>query len=177
MSVMREQKKVTVAKLQEKLAATKGAVLVDFRGLTVAQDTVMRRKMREAGIEYRVVKNTLTSIAAKEVGIEGLDEYLVGSTAIAISTEDPVAAAKVVSEFAKNKEYKNLKIKAGIVEGTVINAEGVKALADLPSREVLLAKLLGSMQSPIAGFANVLQGTIRKFVYALEAVRQQKESA
>lgn len=177
MSVIRSEKQAVVAELKEKLASAKGAVLVDFRGLTVAQDTVLRRKMREAGVEYRVIKNTLTAIAAKEAGIEGLSTYLVGTTAIAMSSEDPVVAAKIVSEFAKDKEYKNLKIKAGIVEGSVIDANGVKALADLPSREVLLSKLLGSMMSPISGFATVLQGTIRNFVYVLDAVKQQKESA
>ena len=107
MSVIRSEKQAVVAELKEKLASAKGAVLVDFRGLTVAQDTVLRRKMREAGVEYRVIKNTLTAIAAKEAGIEGLDTYLVGTTAIAMSSADPVAAAKIVSEFAKDKEYKN----------------------------------------------------------------------
>ena len=177
MSVIRSEKQAVVAELKEKLTSAKGAVLIDFRGLTVAQDTVLRRKMREAGVEYRVIKNTLTAIAANEAGIEGLDTYLVGTTAIAMSSADPVAAAKIVSEFAKDKEYKNFKIKAGIVEGSVIDANGVKALADLPSREVLLSKLLGSMMSPISGFATVLQGTIRNFVYVLDAVKQQKESA
>lgn len=177
MSVIRSEKQAIVAELKGKLTSAQGSVLVDFRGLTVAQDTVMRRKMREAGVEYRVIKNTLTAIAAKEAGIEGLDTYLVGTTAIAMSTTDPVAAAKIVNEFASNKEYKNLKIKAGIVEGVVIDANGVKTLAELPSREVLLSKLLGSMMSPISGFATVLQGTIRNFVYVLDAVKQQKESA
>ena len=177
MSVIRSEKQAVVAELKEKLASAKGAVLVDFRGLTVAQDTVLRRKMREAGVEYRVIKNTLTAIAAKEAGIEGLDTYLVGTTAIAMSSEDPVVAAKIVSEFAKDKEYKNLKIKAGIVEGKMIDADGVKALSSLPPREVLIAQVLAGFQAPIAGLVNVLQGTIRNTVYVLDAIRKQKESA
>lgn len=175
MANVRTEKQAIVAELKEKLTATKGAVLTNYRGLTVGQDTKLRRKLREAGVEYRVVKNTMTRIAAQEIGLEGLDAYLEGPTAIAISMTDPVAPAKLISEFAK--ENKVLEIKAGIVEGKVIDAAGVKELASLPSREVLIAKMLGSMQSPISGFVNVLQGTIRNVVYVLEAVRKQKESA
>ncbi|MDU2065458.1 MAG: 50S ribosomal protein L10 [Sporomusaceae bacterium] len=174
MAVTNEKKQV-VAELKEKLAATKGAVLVNYRGLTVAQDTKLRRKFREAGVEYFVAKNTMLRLAAAEAGIEGLDSHLEGPSAIAISTTDPVAPAKVVAEFLK--ENKVMEIKAGLVEGQVIDAAGVKALADLPSREVLLSRVLAGMQSPIVGFVNVLQGSIRNLVYALEAVRQQKESA
>jgi large subunit ribosomal protein L10 len=171
------EKKELVAELKAKLADTKGAVLTNYRGLTVAQDTQLRRKLREAGVEYRVIKNTMTRIAAKEAGIEGLDVYLEGPTAIALSVTDPVAPAKVISEFVKETKTQALEVKAGLVEGQVIDAASVKALADLPPREVLIAKALGSMQAPITGFVNVLQGTIRNFVYALEAVRKQKESA
>jgi len=171
------EKKSIVAELKGKLSASKGAVLTTSRGLTVAQDTQLRRKLREAGVEYRVVKNTMTRIAAQEVGIEGLDVYLEGPTAIAISEVDPVAPARIISDFIKENKLKALEIKAGLLDGKVIDAEGVKALADLPSREVLLSKMLAGMQSPIAGFVNVLQGTIRNFVYTLEAVRKQKESA
>jgi large subunit ribosomal protein L10 len=171
------EKKELVAELKAKLTDAKGAVLTSYRGLTVAQDTQLRRKLREAGIEYRVIKNTMTRIAAQEAGIEGLAVYLEGPTAIAISVTDPVAPAKVISEFIKATKTQALEVKAGLVEGQVIDAVSVKALADLPPREVLIAKALGSMQAPITGFVNVLQGTIRNFVYALEAVRKQKESA
>lgn len=171
------EKKELVAELKVKLADTKGAVLTNYRGLTVAQDTQLRRKLREAGVEYRVIKNTMTRIAAKEAGIEGLDVYLEGPTAIALSVTDPVAPAKVIADFIKETKTQALEVKAGLVEGQVIDAASVKALADLPPREVLIAKALGSMQAPITGFVNVLQGTIRNFVYALEAVRKQKESA
>lgn len=172
-----QQKIQTVADIKEKLSNTKGAVITNYRGLTVAQDTVLRRKLREAGVEYRVFKNTMTRIAAKEAGIEGLDSYLEGPTAIAMSYTDPVAPAKVISDFVKENKLQALEVKAGLVEGKVIDADGVKALSSLPPREVLIAKALGSMQAPIAGFVNVLSGTMRNLVYALEAVRKQKESA
>ena len=170
-------KQAIVAELKEKLTGAKGAVLVNYRGLTVAQDTKLRRQLREAGVDYRVVKNTMTSIAAQEAGLEGLDVYLEGPTAMAISTTDPVAPAKIITDFVKEHKLQVLEVKAGLVEGNVIDENGVKALASLPSREVLIAKMLGSMQSPITGLVNVLQGSIRNLVYALDAVRQQKESA
>ena len=170
-------KQAIVAELKEKLTGAKGAVLVNYRGLTVAQDTKLRRQLREAGVDYRVVKNTMTRIAAQEAGLEGLDAYLEGPTAMAISTTDPVAPAKIITDFVKEHKLQVLEVKAGLVEGNVIDENGVKALASLPSREVLIAKMLGSMQSPITGLVNVLQGSIRNLVYALDAVRQQKESA
>lgn len=166
-----------VAELKEKLAATKGAVLTNYRGLNVSQDTKLRRKLREAGVEYRVVKNTMTRIAAAELGLQELDTYLEGPTAIAISYSDPVAPAKVISDFIKENKLQKFEVKAGLVEGRVIDSEGVKALASLPPREVLIAKVLGSMQAPISGLVTVLQGTIRNLVYALDAVRKEKESA
>jgi len=172
-----QEKMQTVAEIKEKLSTTKGAVLTNYRGLTVAQDTKLRRKLREAGVEYRVFKNTMTRIAAKEAGIEGLDIYLEGPTAIAMSYTDPVAPAKVIADFVKEHKLQALEVKAGLVEGKVIDAESVKALASLPPREVLIAKALGSMQAPITGFVNVLSGSLRNLVYALEAVRKQKESA
>jgi large subunit ribosomal protein L10 len=173
--VIRPEKVAMIATLKETMANAKGAVLTDYRGIKVAQDTKLRRKMREAGVQYSVIKNNMASIAAKEAGIEGLDDYLKGPLAMVSSDKDPVAAAKLISEFIK--ENRIMEIKGGLVEGKVIDAEGVKSLANLPSREVLLARLLGSMQSPITGFVTVLQGNIRNLVYALDAVRQQKESA
>jgi large subunit ribosomal protein L10 len=169
-----ELKQPVVQEIKGKLEASKGVVLTDYRGLNVAEVTELRTKLREVGVEYKVVKNTLARIAANEIGIEGLDGYLEGPTAIAYGIEDAVAPAKVLSEFAK--AHKNLEIKAGILEGKVIDLNGVKALADLPSREVLLAKLVGSMQSPLYGMANVLQGNLRNLVYVLDAVRKTKEA-
>lgn len=175
MTVIRPEKVAKIAEIKELLSTSKCAVLVDFCGLTVAQDTVLRSKMREAGVNYFVVKNTLLRIAAQEAGIEGLEPVLEHNTAIAVAPEDPVAVAKIICEFAK--ENKALKVKMGVLDGKVITAEEIKALAELPPKEVLIAKMLGSMNAPISGFVNVLQGTIRNVVYALEAVRKQKESA
>lgn len=170
---IRPEKAGKVAELKDLLSSSKGAVLVDYCGLTVAEDTELRSKMREAGVKYMVAKNTFIRIAAKEAGIEGLDAYLEHNTAVAFSAEDPVAPAKILNDFSK--DHKALEIKAGILDGKVIALDEVKALAELPSREELLAKLVSSMQAPISGLVNVLQGTIRNFVYTLEAVRQKKE--
>ena len=175
MAVIRPEKVAKVAEIKELLINSKCTILVDFCGLTVAQDTALRRKMREAGVLYNVVKNTLLRIAAEEAGIEGLEPSLEKNTAIAVSPEDPVAVAKIVCDFAK--ENKELKVNVGVLDGKVIDVDAIKALASLPPKEVLVAKLLGSMNAPISGFVGVLQGTIRKVVYALDAVRQAKESA
>ncbi len=171
------EKQATVAELSQKLGQVKGAVLINYRGLTVAQDTKLRRKFREAGVEYKVVKNTLTRIAAQEVGISGMESYLEGPTAMASSSTDPVAPAKIISEFIKESKLQNIEIKAGLVEGRVIDANDVKALASLPPREVLIAQVLAGFQTPIVGIVSVLQGTIRNAVGVLEAIRKQKESA
>ncbi len=175
MQNIKPEKLAKVAAIKELIQDAKCTVLVDYCGLTVAEDTILRRQMREAGVKYIVVKNTLLRIAAQECGIEGLEQHLEKNTAIAVSPEDPVVVAKIISEFAK--EHKAMEVKAGILDGQVIDTEAIKALAELPPREVLLAKMLGSMQAPITGLAMVLQGTIRKVVYALDAVRKEKESA
>ena len=175
MAVIRPEKVAKIAEVKELLTNSKCTILVDYCGLTVAQDTKLRRAMRQAGVKYSVVKNTFIRIAAQEAGIEGLESHLEKNTAIASSPEDPVVVEKIITDFAK--ENKVMTIKAGILDGKVISAEDIKALASLPSREVLLAKMLGSMMSPISGLANVLQGTIRNFVYVLDAVRKEKESA
>ena len=168
----KQQKEVFVEVVYEKMQSCKSAILADYRGLTVAAVTELRNKLRESNSDLKVAKNTLIKIAVDKIGIEGLDPYLEGPTAIAFGYDDPVAPAKILSEFARTN--KDLEIKGGVLEGRVITAEGVKGLASLPSREVLLAKVLGGMQAPLYGFANVLQGNIRNFVYVLEAVRKQK---
>ncbi len=165
-------KEPIVQEIKGKLETAKGVVLADYRGLNVAQVTQLRSQLRNAGVEYKVVKNTMTRLAAAELGLEGLNPYLEGPTAIAFGIDDPVAPAKILSEFAKTN--KALEIKAGVLEGKVIGFDGVKALADLPSREVLLSKVLGGMQAPLYGFANVLQGNLRNLVGVLEAIRKQK---
>lgn len=173
-------KQAVVAQLKEQLESAKGVVLTSYKGLTVAQDTELRRELREAGVSYHVVKNTMLRIAAKEAGIEGIEEHLDGTTAFAFSTEDAVAPAKVICGFIKKNKLEDaevLTVKVGMVEGKVIGVDEVKALATLPSREELIAKLLGSMNAPISNTVNVLQGVIRNAVYVLDAIRSQKESA
>lgn len=167
-------KAAVVADMKEKMQTAKGAVFVGFTGLDVATVTKLRRKLREGGVEYKVIKNTLTRIAADELGYEGLDPVLAGPTAMAFSTEDVVAPAKILKEFIKETKTEALTVKAGIADGQVIDVAAVTALADLPSREELLAKLVGSMQAPISGLVNVLQGNIRNMVYVLDAVRAKK---
>ena len=168
-----EEKSLVVSEIKEKFQQSTGVVLADYRGLTVAQVTQLRNQLRQAGVEYRVLKNTLVRRAAQEVGVEGLETYLEGPTALAFS-KDPVAPAKILLDFARVNKLKSFKIKAGVLEGKVIGPDGVKNLADLPSREVLLAMVLRGMQAPLAGMANVLQGPIRKMGYALEEVRKLK---
>ena len=173
-------KQAVVAQLKEQLESAKGVVLTSYKGLTVAQDTELRRELLEAGVSYHVVKNTMLRIAAKEAGIEGIEEHLEGTTAFAFSTEDAVAPAKVICGFIKKNKLEDaevLTVKVGMVEGKVIGVDEVKALAALPSREELIAKLLGSMNAPISNTVNVLQGVIRNAVYVLDAIRSQKESA
>ena len=173
-------KQAVVAQLKEQLESAKGVVLTSYKGLTVAQDTELRRELREAGVSYHVVKNTMLRIAAKEAGIEGIEEHLEGTTAFAFSPEDAVAPAKVICGFIKKNKLEDaevLTVKVGMVEGKVIGVDEVKALAALPSREELIAKLLGSMNAPISNTVNVLQGVIRNAVYVLDAIRSQKESA
>ncbi|MBQ4630887.1 MAG: 50S ribosomal protein L10 [Clostridia bacterium] len=153
-----EQKKQIVAELIETLKSAQAGVLVDYRGITVEQDTALRTKLREAGVEYKVVKNTLTRFAANEVGLSELDEQLNGPTALAISTTDPVAPAKVLSDFAKDVE--TIEIKAGFLDGKVITLDEVKTLANTPSKEVLIAKIMGSMNAPISKLVRTLQALV-----------------
>jgi large subunit ribosomal protein L10 len=168
-----EEKSRIIAEIRANLEKSPGVVLADYRGLTVAEDTDLRTKLREAGVKYQVLKNTMVKRAADEAGLEGLTTYLEGPTAVAFG-EDPVAPAKILSEFIKVN--KKISIKAGIIEGKVIDADSVKALSDLPSREILLSMVLRGMQAPLTGMANVLQGPIRKLGYALEEVRKLKEA-
>ncbi|OUM98223.1 MAG: 50S ribosomal protein L10 [Firmicutes bacterium ZCTH02-B6] len=171
----RPEKVAAVEEIREQLAASKAVFVTDYRGLTVAQMTRLRRKLRESGTEYTVVKNTLTRIAARETDAQALDPFLEGPTALAFAKQDPVAAAKALLDFAK--ESKILQIRGGVLGGKPVGADDIQALANLPPREVLLAQVVGGLQAPISGFVFVLQGTLRKLVYALDAVRQKKESA
>jgi len=169
------EKEAIVESIRERLERATVCVLTDYRGLNVQEVTELRKRFREAGVEYKVLKNTLTRLAAQKAGIVGLDRYLEGPLAVAFGYNDPVAPAKVI--FAFSKDHKNLEVKAGILQGKVIDAAGVKALADLPGREQLLAMVLRAVQSPLYGLVNVLQGNLRNLVYAVDAVRRQKQAA
>ena len=149
-----ELKQPVVAAIAEDVKDAQSVVLVDYRGLTVEQDTNLRKQLREAGITYKVYKNTMMNFAFKGTDFEQLADQLEGPSAIAISKDDATAPARVLAEFAKKAP--KLEIKAGVVEGNFYDAEGMKTISSIPSREVLLSKLLGSMQSPIANFARVI---------------------
>ena len=171
----RPEKVAMVEEIQERFSRTQGMVLTDYRGLNAAEMTALRKELREAGVEFKVFKNTLTTLAAQGAEMNDLVQFLTGPTAFAFGYDDPVAPAKIISEFAK--KHKALEVKGGVVEGKVVGPEGVADLANLPSREVLLSMVMRGMQGPISGMVNVLQGNIRNLVYALEAVRKQKEAA
>ena len=150
-----ELKQPIVAAIAEDVKDAQSVVLVDYRGLTVAQDTELRKQLREAGIIYKVCKNTMMKRAFEGTDFAGLEQYLEGPSAIAISKDDATAPARIICKFAKDAD--KLEVKAGVVEGKVYDMEGIKALSTIPSREELLSKLLGSIQSPIANFARVIK--------------------
>jgi len=167
-------KKAKVEELSQKMKEAKSFILADYRGLTVEQDTQLRKEMREAGVEYTVIKNSIIRFAAKENGYDGLDQYLAGPTALAISTSDPVAPSKLLTKFAK--QYEKLEIKAGVVEGNIVDINGIKAIANLPSREELIAKVVGGLAGPMYGIVNVLNANIRGLVVALNAIAEKKQA-
>ena len=169
-----QDKQAFVAKLAEKLNGSVAGVVVNYQGITVADDTVLRKKLREAGVDYAVVKNTMLRRAADSAGLTGLDGVLEGATALAVSPTDHVAAAKILCEYAEKN--KNFEIKAGFVEGKTIDAKEVQELAKMPPKEVLVAKVLGGLNAPISGFANVLNANLRGLVVALNAIAE-KQSA
>lgn len=156
-----EMKKTVVAEIKDKFERAKTVVLVDYRGLNVAEVTDLRNQLRKAGVEYVVLKNTMINLATKDMGYDGLEAHLEGPTAVAFGYEDMIAPAKILSEFAKKS--KKLTIKCGVCDGAFLTEEGVQALASLPSKEVLIAKIMGSMMSSVS-----------KFVYCVEAIRKQK---
>ena len=154
MSNNRTLKEAKVAEIKEKLEKSKAVVLSKYQGLTVEEDTTLRKNLREAGVEYKVYKNTLVTLAAKELGLEGIVEYLEGPVSIAFSYDDVTVGARILNDFAK--DHKKLELKAGIVEGEVYDEAKIKQLATILSKEVLIAKLLGSIKSPISSFARVI---------------------
>lgn len=155
-----ELKKPVVKEIAAGIKDAQSVVLVDYRGLTVEQDTQLRRNLREAGVTYKVYKNTMMNFAFKGTDCEGLSQYLEGPSAMAYSSTDATAPARVLAQFAKTAD--KLEIKAGVVEGVVYDAQGIDSIASIPSREVLLSRLLGSMQSPITNLARVLNQLAEK---------------
>ncbi len=172
MSEARELKIQVVKEIKEKIEKSKSFVIVDYRGITVAQDTELRAMMRKSGVEYKVLKNRLVKIALNELGYTQYDEALNGPTAIAFGMDDVVAPAKILVDNAQ--QFPKLEIKCGMAEKSFIDKNGVKALAALPSKEILVAKLLGTMQAPIAGFARVLKGTLSGLAIALKAIADKQ---
>jgi large subunit ribosomal protein L10 len=173
-SLNRQEKAAVIEEVSAELVEAKSIVVAEYRGLDVASVTVLRKNARQSGVYLRVLKNTLVRRAVAGTAFEPLSEQLTGPLMYAISN-DPVAAAKVLSDFAKTND--KLVIKGGSLPNSVLDVEGVKALASLPSREELLAKLLGTMQAPITQFARTLNEVPTKFVRGLAAVRDQKAEA
>ena len=171
--VLEEKKQIVAATVEQFKTAVSG-VFVDYCGLTVEEDTQLRNKLREAGVEYKVIKNTLTRFAAKEVGFDELDPILNGPTSLAISMTDEVTPAKVIADFAKTHEQ--LEIKAGFLDGKVLQLDEVKQLAATPNRETLLAKLLGSLNAPISNLARTLQALVDNGVEPAD-IKVEKEEA
>lgn len=169
-----ELKQPIVQEISEAINGAQSVVVVDYRGLTVAQDTELRKQLRAEGITYKVYKNTLVSRAVEGTEFESLREVLEGPSAFAISTEDATAPARVLAEFAKKAP--KLEIKAGVVEGTYFDANGMKEISSIPSRDVLLGRLLGSMQSPITNLARVLNQIAEKDGETAEVTEEAAET-
>jgi len=158
-------KEAIVNEVREKLGKSSSVILVDYKGINVEDVTELRRRFREAGVDYKVYKNTLFKRAASEAGMENLHEFLQGTVAVAFGYDDAVAPARTINQFLKDKPKAPIAVKAGIVEGKLMGANEVKALGDLPSREVLIAMLLGG-----------LQGSIRNLAYMLNSIKEKKEA-
>ena len=170
------EKQAAVAALKERLGSAQSGVLVDYKGINVANDTALRRRMREAGVEYTVVKNTLFNFAIQDTDLADLAKHLSGTTALATSATDLIAPARILKEYA-DKSNGAFAIKGGFVEGQPVDEAGVKQLADMPSREQLIARMLGGLNAPISGLVNVLNGNLRGLVVALNAIAEKQSAA
>ena len=168
----KKQKHELVKELAAEIKKAKSAVFVDFKGLKVKDATILKKELRANGVSYTVVRKTLLDIALEKAGIKSDVKGLEGQIAVSLSMEDEVAAAKIISKFAKGNE--NLKMMGGVLGTQVMDAAEVKALANVPSKEELLAKLVGTLNAPVSGFVNVLAGNLRGLVQVLNAVKEQK---
>lgn len=166
-----EQKQQVVAQLAERIQGSVAGIIVDYKGITVEDDTKLRKELRESGVKYTVVKNTLIKRAAEKAGLNGIDDVLNGTSAIATSAEDYVAAARILQKFAE--QHDNFKVKTGYLDNEVISLEKIQSLAKLPSREVLLANVLGAFQAPIASFARAVQAIVDKSGEAAPAAAEE----
>ncbi len=171
----RAERAAGISALREKLSGARCAVLTDFRGLSVAEMTELRTLLRKSAVEYTVVKNTLAKIAVANTELASLAAHLEGPTAIAISRSDLVAPSKVLTTWSKTRPM--LTIKGGVVEGRLVGPAEIVSLADLPPREILLARLAGTFQAPLQGLVNVLAGPIRALASVLDQVRQHRETS
>jgi len=171
--MLKSKKSEVVASLQEKLGRAECQILTDFKGLKVAEFTQLRRELKEAGGELAVVKNTLLKLASEEATAQALTNYLVGPTALVLAYRDPVEIAKIVSKYAKDKPD-NFKLKAGVLGHSILTEKDLLELAKLPSREVLLAKLLGVLQGIPTALVSVLAGVPRKLMYTLKALEEKR---
>ncbi|RVU53974.1 50S ribosomal protein L10 [Anaerosphaera multitolerans] len=167
-----QMKTQLVEEIKEKIQSAQSIVLVNYRGLDVAEVTELRSQYREANVDYKVYKNTMMRRAFEELGYDDISEFLKGPSAVAFSMEDAVAAAKITSKFAE--EHEELEIKSGIVDGKIITKEEIQDLAKLPAREVLIAQVLGGLNAPLQGFVNVLNGNIRGLAVVLQAIADKK---
>ena len=169
-------KQEQVAAVSDKLKASVAGVIIDYRGLTVEEDTNLRRKFREAGVEYKVIKNSILGRAAEAIGLEGLEPALHGPTALAMHNEDVIAPAKIIADFAKDND--KIEIKTGFMEGEVISLDEIKKLASTPSKEVLIAKMMGSLNSPASSLARLLNTIVEGGVEIADLIaKKAAESA
>ncbi len=173
--MLRKEKEAVIAAVAEQLAATDTVFVSDYRGLTVAQLSELRTALRTSGAQFTIVKNTLGGIAAGRAGREQLTELLSGPTAVTFCGDDAVGAAKALADFART--HPQLEVRGGLLDQSLIDAEGVRALASLPPRDVLVAQVVGTMAAPLSGLVTVLQGTISGFVRALGQVADQRAAA
>ena len=173
--MQRREKETLVADLHEKLKEAKAAILTDFTGLDVQQITQLRRTLKKSAVDYKVVKNTLLRRASQNTDIENLTEHVVGPIAIALAYEDPVAPAKILTEFSKAQPA--LEIKAGMVTGTVMTPKDIKTLASLPSKEVLVAKFISLLKAFPTRFVQALNNPLQRFISTLDSVKKAKEKA
>ena len=168
-----EAKVELVSELRALVGQTKAAILTDYRGLSVAEMTELRKKLRDVDAEYRVVKNTLFKLAAGDaMPIAEMGEFLTGPTAIGFAKADPVAVAKILLDYAR--DHKAMSVKAGVMDGRILSAAQVESLSKVPPREVLLSQMIGSLQSPISGFVGTLSGIISNFVFTLQAIADKQ---